>query len=211
MIILGLTGSIGMGKSTAAAQLAEMGIASHDSDKAARAAIGPDGAAVAAVAALFPEAYDARNNAMDRHILGGIVFSDPDRKRALEEIVHPHVQAEQQKFIRQQKAMGARFCVLDIPLLYETGADRRVDKVIVVTCPAFMQRRRVLAREGMTPEKFASILKSQMPDHEKRRRADFIVQTGLGLAYSCRALKRIVHQLSENHDPDRNHLPPLSP
>ena len=211
MIVIGLTGSIGMGKSTAAAQLAEMGIATHDSDAVARAAIGPDGAAVAEVAAVFPAAYDRRQNAIDRSILGSIVFTDPAQKKKLEDIVHPHVRSSQQKFLKEQKALGARFAVLDIPLLFETGAENRVDTVIVVSCPAFMQRRRVLARPGMTPEKFAGILKSQMPDNEKRRRADFIVQTGLGMAYSYRALKRIIHQLSNNHDQNCNHFPPLSP
>lgn len=211
MIVLGLTGSIGMGKSTAAAQLAEMGIATHDSDAVARAVIGPGGAAVAAVAALFTEAYDRKNDAISRDILGTIVFADPVKKKKLEEIVHPYVRAAQQKFLREQKALGARFAVLDIPLLYETGAEKHVDKVIVVSCPAFMQRRRVLARNGMSAEKFANILKNQMPDHEKRHRADFVVQTGLGLAYSHRALKRILHQLSHGHDQDRNHIPPCAP
>jgi dephospho-CoA kinase len=211
MIVLGLTGSIGMGKSTAAKMLGQMGAASHDSDAVARAVIGPGGDAVAAVAALFPEAYDRKNNAIDRAKLGPIVFADPAKKKQLEEIVHPLVQGAQQKFLRDQKALGARFAVLDIPLLYETGGETRVDKVIVVSCPAFIQRRRVLARHGMSAEKFDNIVKSQMPDHEKRRRADFVVQTGLGMAFTYRSLKRILQQLSQHHDQDRNHFPPLSP
>lgn len=211
MIVIGLTGSIGMGKSTAAAQLAQMGIASHDSDAVARAAIGPGGAAVPAVAEAFPEAYDRKTNAIDRRILGPLVFADPEKKKILESIVHPYAVDSQRVFLKEQKALGARFAVLDIPLLFETGAEKRVDVVIVVSCPAFMQRRRVLARDGMSEEKFANILKSQIPDHEKRRRADFVVQTGLGLAYSHRALKRIINQLSNTNDKDRNHLPPLSP
>lgn len=211
MIVIGLTGSIGMGKSTAAAQLAQMGIATHDSDAVARAAIGPGGAAVPAVAAAFPEAYDRKTDAIDRRILGPLVFADPEKKKILESIVHPYAVDSQRAFLKEQKALGARFAVLDIPLLFETGAEKRVDVVIVVSCPAFMQRRRVLARDGMSEEKFANILKSQIPDHEKRRRADFVVQTGLGLAYSHRALKRIINQLSNTNDQDRNHLPPLSP
>lgn len=211
MIVIGLTGSIGMGKSTAAAQLAQMGIASHDSDAVARAAIGPGGAAVPAVAAAFPEAYDRKTNAIDRRILGPLVFADPEKKKILESIVHPYAVDSQRVFLKEQKVLGARFAVLDIPLLFETGAEKRVDVVIVVSCPAFMQRRRVLARDGMSEEKFANILKSQIPDHEKRRRADFVVQTGLGLAYSHRALKRIINQLSNTNDQDRNHIPPLSP
>jgi dephospho-CoA kinase len=195
MIIAGLTGSIGMGKSTAADMLLAMGVPVHDSDKAARAMIGPDGPAVAAVARLFPQAYDRENNAIDRSILGPVVFSDPAKRKMLEDIVHPYVQESQQVFIREQKALGRPMAVLDIPLLYETGAEKRVDKVIVVTCPAFIQRRRVMAREGMTEEKFQNILASQTPDAEKRRRADYIVQTGLGKTVTCCSLKKIVQEI----------------
>lgn len=210
MMILGLTGSIGMGKSTAAAQLASMGIATHDSDAIARAAIAPGGPAIQRVATAFPASYDPKTQMIDRNILGKIVFADPVQKKILEDIIHPLVWESQQNFLREQKALGARFAVLDIPLLYEAGAESRVDKVIVVTCPAFMQRRRVLARAGMSAEKFANIVSQQMPDHEKRRRANFVVQTGLGLAYSRKALKRIINQLSAHHDQDRNRFPSLS-
>ncbi|HEY8190575.1 MAG TPA: dephospho-CoA kinase [Micavibrio sp.] len=197
MMIAGLTGSIGMGKSTAADMLRDMQVPVHDSDEAARAMIGPDGPAVAAVAQLFPQAYDRGNNAIDRAILGPIVFADPAKRKMLEDIVHPYVRESQQVFIREQKALGQRLIVLDIPLLYETEAEKRIDKVIVVTCPAFIQRRRVMSRPGMTEEKFQNILASQMPDAEKRRRADFVVQTGLGKAVTCCSLKKIIQELRE--------------
>lgn len=213
MMVLGLTGSIGMGKSTVAAMLAEMGVPCHDSDAAARAVIGPGGAAVAAVAQLFPQAFDVKTGAIDRKILGSIVFSDPAKRAALEAAVHPHVRAAQQDFLKAQRALGAKIVALDIPLLYETGAEARVDRVIVVTCPAFLQRRRVLARAGMTEEKFKAILKAQMPDAEKRRRADYVVQTGLGFAFTRAALKRILNELKKSrcHDQDRHRFPPFSP
>ncbi len=184
-----------MGKSTAAEMLRTMGIPVHDSDMVARAAIGPDGAAVEAVAGLFPEAYDKKNNAIDRSILGPIVFANPAKKKMLEDIVHPHVHMSQQDFIRRQKALGQGMVVLDIPLLYETGAEKRVDKVMVVSCPAYLQHRRVMARDGMTEEKFQNILASQMPDAEKCRRADFVIQTGLGRAVTRRSLKKIAQVL----------------
>lgn len=213
MMVLGLTGSIGMGKSTVAAMLAQMGVPCHDSDAAARAVIGPGGAAVAAVAQLFPQVFDVKTGAIDRKILGSIVFSDPAKRAALEAAVHPHVRAAQQDFLKAQRALGAKFVALDIPLLYETGAEARVDRVIVVTCPAFLQRRRVLARAGMTEEKFKAILKAQMPDAEKRRRADFVIQTGLGLAWTRAALKRLLRELKKSscHDQNRDCFPPLSP
>lgn len=211
MIVLGLTGSIGMGKTTVGRMLAEMGFAVHDSDAAARAAIGPGGVALDAVSAAFPEAFDPVAGAMDRAALGAIVFADPIRRRQLEEIVHPHVVASQQDFLKVQRAKGAKLAVLDIPLLYETGADRRVDCVAVVSCPAFMQRRRVLSRPGMTAGKLENVLRTQMPDHEKRRRADFVIQTGIGMGFTRTALRRMIAQLGVcSHDKNRNDLPPLS-
>lgn len=210
MIVLGLTGSIGMGKSTVAAMMGRMGIASHDSDEVARAAIGPGGSAVAEVSAAFPDTYDKKTDSIDRQKLGPVVFADPEKRRRLEAIVHPHVWESQRQFLQKQKALGARFAVLDIPLLYETGAETRVDCVIVVSCPARTQRRRVLARPGMTAEKFENIVASQMPDAEKRRRADFVVQTGLGMAMTQRSIQKIINTLSRDkkHDPDSGGLPP---
>lgn len=210
MIVLGLTGSIGMGKSTAASMLRELGVPVHDSDDAVHRLLGPGGKAVDAVAARFPEAYDPDRHAINRKTLGGIVFQDAEKRKTLEDIVHPLVRQDQQEFLSEHQKQNRRIVALDIPLLYETGAESRVDKVIVVTCPACIQRRRVLARPGMTEEKFASILAGQIPDAEKRRRADFTVQTGLGRAYSYHRLKKIIQHLSrdQHHDPQRHHLPP---
>lgn len=210
MMVIGLTGSIGMGKSTAADMLRQMGVPVHDSDAAVHQALGPDGCAVAAVAAAFPAAYDAKTNSIDRKKLAPLVFPDPTRKKQLEDIIHPVVRDMQQHFIREMQGKGVKIVALDIPLLYETGAEKRLDKVIVVSCPAFIQRRRVMSRPGMTEEKFQAILVSQMPDLEKRRRADYVAQTGLGRAYTYRVLKKIINELTTGprHDPHRNDFPP---
>lgn len=197
MIVLGLTGSIGMGKSTAAQMLRDLGVPVHDSDAAIHQALAPNGAGVDAVANAFPEALDRANHAINRKTLGNIIFYDPDKKQQLEDILHPLARASQQEFLIENRKLGKPIIALDIPLLYETGAERRVDKVIVVTCPAFIQRRRVLSRQGMTAEKFQAVLASQMPDAEKKRRADFIVQTGLGRVYSRYRLKQILRHLQK--------------
>ena len=210
MIVLGLTGSIGMGKTTTAEMLRALGVPVHDSDDAVHRALAPGGKGVAAVAAAFPAALDKAKNAIDRKILGGLVFHDPVQKKKLEDILHPLVWEAQQDFLRENRRQNRAIVALDIPLLYEAGAEKKVDKVIVVTCPSFIQRRRVLSRPGMTEEKFQNILDSQMPDAEKKRRADFIVQTGLGRAYACNRLKKILHTLlpGQNHDPHRKDFPP---
>lgn len=190
MKIIGLTGSIGMGKSVAAAQLASLGARVLDADAVARELLAPGGAAVRAVSAAFPEAVVG--GMIDRTVLAGIVFSDPEKKRALESIIHPLVGQAEQAFIENARVDGVRFAVLDVPLLYETGRNTLCDAVIVVTAPPWIQKRRVLRRPGMTQERFKQILASQMPDLEKRRRADFVVQTGLGRAYSYRKLANIL-------------------
>lgn len=196
MIILGLTGSIGMGKSTAAGMLRDLGVPVHDSDEAVHCALAANGVAVDAVAAIFPAALDHATHSINRKILGGIVFNDPAQRKKLEDILHPLVREQQQEFLQHHRRNAVPVVVLDIPLLYETGAERRVDKVIVVTCPAFIQRRRVLARPHMTRDKFNAILGGQVPDAEKRRRADFVVQTGLGRAYTQNRLKKIIQSLT---------------
>ena len=210
MIVLGLTGSIAMGKSTTAQMLRNMGIPVHDSDVAVHAALGPNGVAVAPVAALFPAAHDTKNNSIDRHILGQIVFGDDVQKTALEGILHPIVRDMQQQFLAANKAMDAKIVVLDIPLLYETGGGTRVDKVIVASCPSFLQRMRAMSRPGMTEAKFQAILAAQMPDAEKRKRADFIVQTGLGRPHAQGLLNKIIASLQtgQSHDPHSNDIPP---
>lgn len=198
MIILGLTGSIGMGKTSAARSLRRLGVPVHDADAAVHRLLGPGGKAVPEIQALFTQAVE--NGAVNRRTLGSIVFADPAALRRLESVLHPMVRKEEQAFLKRMRRRRKRLVVLDIPLLYETGAAARVDAVIVVSAPAILQARRVLARSGMTQQKFAQILQQQMPDAEKRRRADFVVSTGLGHDRSLRQLKRIVRLLRENPD-----------
>ena len=190
MIVLGLTGSIGMGKSTAARMLAAMGAPVCDSDAVVHRLLGKGGAAVPAIDGAFPGVV--RDGAVDRRALGAAVFGNPDALKRLEAILHPKVQEAQRIFLRKAAQRRVKVAVLDIPLLFETGGERRVDRTIVVTAPFLVQKARVLARPGMTPEKFAGILARQMPDAEKRRRADFVVNTGDGRRSTRRALREII-------------------
>lgn len=189
MVILGLTGSIGMGKSTAAAMFRQLGVPVHDADAAVHALMVRGGAAVAAIEAAFPGVTGPRG-AVDRSALAARVFGDDAALKRLEAIVHPLARTAQRRFLRRWAR--ARVVVLDIPLLFETGGDARCDAVVVVTAPARVQRARVLARPGMTPARLAAILARQMPDAEKRGRADFVVNTGHGRNHVLRALGRIV-------------------
>ena len=175
MFILGLTGSLGMGKSTTAKFFAEEGVPVHDADAAVHRLY--DGEAVPAIEAAFPGT--TAHGKVDRTKLGARVVGNAAAFKQLEEIVHPLVRAATQKFLTQAEAGGAKVAVLDIPLLYETGGETRCDAVVVVTAPADVQRERVLAR-GITPERFEAMVAKQMPDAEKRRRADFIVDTSVG-------------------------------
>lgn len=195
MIIIGLTGSIGMGKSVATSMFRDMGVPVHCSDEAVHALLGARGGAVDLVAAAFPGIENKKDESIDRKALGAMIFGHDDNRKKLEAIIHPLVVASQQRFLAEQRMHQKPLVVLDIPLLYETGADARVDKVIVVTAPAFMQRQRVMRRTGMSAEKFAAIRASQMPDSEKRRRADYVVQTGAGRAFTRIVLTRIIKQL----------------
>jgi len=173
MFILGLTGSIGMGKSTTARFFAEAGVPVHDSDAVVHALY--EGEAVAAVAAAFPgTAVDGR---IDRAKLAAQLLGNPDAIKRLEAIVHPLVRAATQRFLDAQAARGARVVVLDIPLLFETGGERRVDAVVVVSAPPDVQRARVLGRSGMTAERLDTLLARQMSDAEKRARAHFVVDS----------------------------------
>ena len=194
MIVLGLTGSIGMGKSTAANMLRAMGVPVHDSDAAVHGLYARDRAMREQIATRFSGVVDETGgeDGVDRQALGAAVFGDAAARRDLEEIVHPRVRSAANAFVRHHRRQRTPLVVLDIPLLYETGGEDRVDGVIVVTAPAALQRRRVMARPGMDADRFAGILASQMPDLEKRPRADFVVETGLGKAYTFRRLKRIV-------------------
>jgi len=179
MIVLGLTGSIGMGKSTTARMFVDEGVPVYDSDAAVHALYASGGAAVAPVEAAFPGVVV--DGAIDRTRLSAAVMGDSEALAVLESIVHPLVGAHRIGFFEDARARGADIVVLDVPLLYETGGDRKVDKVVVVSAPADVQRQRVLARPGMDPTKFEAILARQTPDAEKRARADFVIDTGRGL------------------------------
>ncbi len=194
MITLGLTGSIGMGKSTTAAFFAEEGAAVFDADAAVHALYRKGGAAVGPVGALFPEAVV--NGAIDRTRLGALMQRDPAALAALEAVVHPLARAEEQRFRAAARTAGRLVAVLDIPLLLETGGERRVDAVVVASAPTEVQRARVLARPGMTEERLAMILSRQMPDAAKRRRAHFIVDTGRGLDAARRSVADIMRALA---------------
>lgn len=191
MIVIGLTGSIGMGKSTTAEMFRELGVPVHDSDQAVHALY--RGAAVAPVEQAFPGVV--RDGAIDRDLLAQKVLGDGEALRRLEAVVHPLVRAESQRFLSENRAAGAEMVVLDIPLLFETGGEGRVDRIVVVTAPADVQRERVLSRPGMTVEKFESILARQVPDAQKRSRADFIVDTSRGFDAARAQVAAIVDSL----------------
>lgn len=191
MIRLGLTGSIGMGKSVTAAMFRDEGVPVHDSDAAVHALYAPGGAGVDPVGAAFPGVV--RDGAIDRPALSAIVLADPAALNRLNAIVHPLVAADRAAFVAA--AADAPLVVFDIPLLFETGGEADVDKILVVTAPADVQRRRVLGRPGMTPERFAAILARQTPDAEKQARADYVLDTGHGLAAARAEVRKIVAAL----------------
>ena len=193
MIKLGLTGSIGMGKSTTAQFFREAGIPVNDADQVVHELY--RGKAVAPIEIAFPGV--ASNGVVDRQKLADYLSRNPAKFAELEAIVHPLVRAEEQAFLVHQKEAGADLVVLDIPLLFETGGQDRVDSIVVVTCDPDIQEKRVLARPGMTREKFDMILSRQMSDSEKRRRADFIVDTGLGFEPARQAVDNIIQQLRQ--------------
>jgi dephospho-CoA kinase len=176
MIVVGLTGSMGMGKSTVAKMFAEEGAPSFDSDAAVHDLYAPGGAAVAPVEEAFPGV--ARDGGIDRAALSAPVVGDPEALQRLESIVHPLVRQAQANFLAVQRAAGAPVVVLDIPLLFESTGAQAVDKIIVVSAPPEIQRARVLGRPGMSEEKFESLLARQTSDAEKRARADFVIDTG---------------------------------
>ena len=195
MIILGLTGSIGMGKSTAASVLRQLGVPVHDADASVHCLMNHGGAAVGSIEAAFPGT--ALDGAIDRKELGRRVFADPAALKRLESILHPMVRAQERIFLETCRALRHSIVVLDIPLLYETGGEKRCAAVIVVTAPQFLQDQRVLKRPGMSRERLKEIVSKQMPDAEKRKRADFVVPTGLGKRASRVALARILKKLKQ--------------
>ncbi|MDX0422909.1 dephospho-CoA kinase [Sinorhizobium medicae] len=194
MIIVGLTGSIGMGKSTAAGMFRELGVPVNDADEVVHQLY--HGEAVEPIEAAFPGV--AKDGTIDRSELSQRLVAAPERLAELEQIVHPLVRAREQEFLARCKAAGSPFVVLDIPLLFETKAETRVDRVIVVTCDPEMQKERVLKRPGMTAEKFAMILKRQVPDSEKRSRADYVVDTSDSFDVTRQQIRAIVDDLRAN-------------
>lgn len=190
---LGLTGSIGMGKSTTAGLFREFGVPVYDADAAVHATYAAEG--VAPVEAAFPGVTVA--GVIDRARLGAYVLDDAVAMKRLEAIVHPLIHAREAAFLEQATRDGAPVAVLDIPLLFETGAERRVDAIAVVSAPESVQRARVLDRPGMTEAKFAAILSRQTPDSEKRRRADFILDTGQGIDVTRAQVAALLERLRE--------------
>ena len=202
MIVIGLTGSIAMGKSTASAMLAQMdGVAVHCSDEAVARLYG-DPAVIGLIKTTFPAAYDKKNKTIDKNRLLAELDEDHEKWDALEDILHPFVQRAQQEWLRAQQGLGTKIAVLDIPLLFETGAENRVDYTICISAPGFIQKQRIAQRVAVgkiTDESFHFRLSRQMPDEEKQRRADFVVQSGQGLAYTRRALEKIIQALRGKH------------
>lgn len=192
MFILGLTGSIGMGKSTTARFFMEEGVPVHDADAAVHALY--EGEAAPLIEKAFPGTTSGGK--VDRIKLGEQVIGNPDAMKRLESIVHPLVRKQEQTFLTNARDRGARVVVLDIPLLYETGGEKRVDAVVVVTAPEEIQRRRVLERPGMTAEKLEAILAKQVPDGEKRDRADFIVDSGHGFESARQQVRNIIARVA---------------
>jgi dephospho-CoA kinase len=200
VIILGLTGSIGMGKSNAAATLRRLGVRLFDADAEVHRLLGPGGEAVGLVEAGFP-GVRGEAGGIDRRRLGQLVFRDPPALRRLEAILHPMVRRAERRVVAQARARRERLVVLDIPLLFESGGVERCHFVLVVSAPLRLQRERVMRRPGMSKARFADILRAQMPDREKRRRADFVIATALGRGVTFRRLKAIVRTLRRGELP----------
>jgi len=191
-----------MGKSTAAAVLRRLGVPVFDADRVVHRLLASSGAAVPAVTAAFP-GVQTEAGGIDRAPLGERVFNDAAALTRLEAILHPMVAAEEKRFLDRIRARREPLAVLDIPLLFETGGERRCDYVLVVSAPALVQRQRVLRRPGMTEIRLTAILEQQIPDHEKRRRADFVVPTGASRNLTLRRLKAIVRLLRRLAHQDR--------
>ena len=199
MIVLGLTGSVGMGKSTTAMMFAEENVPVFDADAEVHRLY--DGEAAPLIEAAFPGTTAGGRVVRER--LAARVFADPRALARLESIVHPLVRAREKAFLADATAKGASVAVLNIPLLYETGGDQRVDAIVVVTAPADVQRARIFARPGMTEEKFKAMLSRQMADSEKRRRADFLIDTGHGPEAARAGVRAVLKELAEKDRPAR--------
>lgn len=204
MMVLGLTGSVGMGKSETVKMFRRLGVPVHDADAAVHKLTRKNGEAIPAIKALFPSVV-SEAGVLDRKALGAIIFNDKPARQQLEAILHPMVQAIERRFIANAFKQKRKLVVLDIPLLFEIGAENRADLIVVVSAPAFIQEQRVLARPNMTPEKFAQIKAAQMPDVEKRARADIVLQTGAGRAATFREVRELVLKLTaEKTDTEDN-------
>ena len=195
MIILGLTGSIGMGKSTTANMFREAGCPVFDADAAVHQLYAKGGKAVPLIRAVFPDAI--KDDAIDRKVLGQHMRADPLNLQVLESFIHPMVAELRAQFFENAKAEGADIVVMDVPLLFETGGDAYVDKIVVVTAPLSVQRARVLARPGMTADLFDTLLSRQTPDFEKRKRADYLIFTDKGLDAAREQVQNIVKELRQ--------------
>lgn len=197
MKIIGLTGGIGMGKSTAAAAFRRAHIPVFDADLAVHRLQAPGGRAVRVIAALFPKAVTEGRGGprVDRARLRDLVLGQPDQLRRLEQLIHPMVRQEEYAFLARARRAGARAAVLDIPLLFETDGDKRVDMVVVVSAPRSVQINRVRQRRRMSEADIAAVIARQMPDREKRRRADVVIRTGLSRFHAQRALRRLIRGL----------------
>lgn len=197
MIIVGLTGSIGMGKSTTAGLFADEGVPVNDADKVVHELYRHE--AVIPISEVFPDVVV--DGIVDRQLLSRNLAKNPANFEILEGIVHPLVRAREQAFLDLQRELETPIVVLDIPLLFETGGEERMDKIVVVSCAAEIQRQRVLSRPGMTPDKFETILSRQMPDAEKRARADYVINTGHGIDSARAQVKSILDELSKQAGP----------
>jgi dephospho-CoA kinase len=196
MKIIGLTGSIGMGKSTTAAMFREAGIPVYDADAEVHKAYDVGGAAVGPVGEAFPGVV--KDGKVDREALRQRVLGNPEALKVLNGIVHPIVGRARATVFEEAQAKGADMVILDVPLIFETGGEKNMHKVIVVSAPADMQRERVLAREGMTPARLDAILAQQLPDAEKRARADYVVDTGRGLEAARAQVAEIIADLRKS-------------
>lgn len=191
MIVLALTGSIGMGKSTTAAMFADAGVPVWDADAVVHKLYSPDGAGVDALRAIAPEAIGPKG--VDRALLRNSILKNAGLLNQIEAVIHPLVAKDRARFLSDMHGAGHDLVLVDIPLLYEGGGEANVDQIVVVTAPAEVQRERVLARPGMTPEAFEAILAKQVPDDEKRTKADYVIDTSLGMEHA----RTRVHELIE--------------